>query len=172
MLNIKRADTYLRTSLFATLPREKTTGLFVRYTHHPPDPRIDATIIDVEHAKTGRFGIGWHFLVLVDGTVELCRHPLTCGAVGRDNFTRSHIQIGVVGGRDRETGKFSETLTDTQREALEALYQKLADTLGVPLEIDESLEKFTTVQHDQDEAAEAELEERLDRNEAMTTGVY
>ncbi|WP_172978462.1 N-acetylmuramoyl-L-alanine amidase [Ruegeria sp. THAF33] len=158
--------------MFATLPREKTTGLFVRYTHHPADPRIDATIIDIEHAKTGRFGIGWHYLVLVDGTVEICRHPLSVGAVGRENFTRSHIQIGVVGGRDRETGKFSETLTDAQREALEELYQRLADTLGVPLGIDESLEKYAHKQHQQDEAAEAELEERLDRNEAMTTGVY
>ncbi|UWR03261.1 N-acetylmuramoyl-L-alanine amidase [Ruegeria conchae] len=156
--------------MFATLPREKTTGLVVRYTHHPPDPRIDAAIIDIEHAKTGRLGIGWHYLVQVDGTVELCRHPLTHGAVGRDNFTRSHIQIGVVGGRDRETGKFSETLTTAQRDALEALYQKLADTLGVPLEIDESLEKFTLLQHDQSEAADVELEDRLDRNEVMTTG--
>ncbi len=170
MLRIKRADTYLRTTMFATLHREKTTGLFVRNTHHPPDPRIDATIIDVEHAKIGRFGIGWHYLVLVDGTIELCRHPLTRGSVGRENFTRSHIQIGVVGGRDRETGKFSETLTTAQRDALEALYQKLADTLGVPLEIDESLEKYTHKQHEQDEAAEAELEDRLDRTEALTVG--
>ncbi|WP_171125589.1 N-acetylmuramoyl-L-alanine amidase [Ruegeria sp. HKCCA4707] len=156
--------------MFPTVHREKTTGLFVRYTHHPPDPRIDATIIDAEHAKTGRFGIGWHYLVQVDGTIELCRHPLTRGAVARENFTISHIQIGVVGGRDRETGKFSETLTTAQRNALEALYQKLADTLGVPLEIDESLEKFTLLQHDQSEAAEVELEDRLDRNEVMTTG--
>ncbi len=172
MLRIKRADTYMRTTMFATLPREKTTGLFVRYTHHPPDPRIDAAILDVEHAKTGRFGIGWHYLVLVDGTIELCRHPLTRGAVGRDNFTLSHIQIGVVGGRDRETGKFSETLTTAQRDALEALYQKLAETLGVALEIDESLEKFSFVQHEQTEAADAELEKTLDRNEAMTLGVH
>ncbi len=172
MLRIKRADTYLRTTLFATLPREKTTSLFVRYTHHPPDPRIDAAMIDVEHAKTGRLGIGWHYLVLVDGTVELCRHPLRRGAVGRENFTRSHIQIGVVGGRDREAGKFSQTLTTAQRDALEALYQKLADTLGVPLEIDEDLEKYAHQQHEQAEAAEAELEERLDRTEAMTQGAY
>lgn len=172
MLRIKRADTYLRTTMFATSFREKTTGLFVRYTHHPADPRIDAAIIDIEHAKTGRFGIGWHYLVLVDGTVELCRHPLTVGAMGRHAHKPHNIFVGVVGGRDRETGKFSETLTDAQREALEELYQRLADTLGVPLEIDESLEKFTTVQHDQDEAAEAELEERLDRNEAMTTGIH
>ncbi|WP_299898691.1 hypothetical protein [uncultured Ruegeria sp.] len=142
----------------------------VRYTHHPADPRIDAAIIDGEHAKTGRFGIGQHYLVLVDGTVEICRHPLSVGAVGRENFTRSNILVGVVGGRDRETGKFSETMKPTQRDALEALYQKLADTLGVPLEIDESLEKYTHKQHEQDEAAEAELEDRLDRTEALTVG--
>ncbi len=172
MLNIKRADTYLRTTMFATLPREKTTGLMVRYTHHPADPRIDAAIVDAEHAKTGRFGIGYHFLVLVDGTVEVCRHPLSVGAIGREDFTRSHIQVGVVGGRDRETGKFSETLTTAQRGALEALYQKLADTLGVALEIDESLEKFTLAHHERAEAAEAELEESLDRTGAMTAGVH
>ncbi len=170
MLRIKRADIYLRTTMFATLPREKTTGLFVRYTHHPPDQRIDAAIVDAEHAKTGRFGIGYHYLVLVDGTIEVCRHPLSVGAIGRENFTRSHIQVGVVGGRDRETGKFSETLTSAQRAALEELYQKVADTLGVPLEIDESLEKFSNQQHEQNEAAEAELEDRLDRAEAMTAG--
>lgn len=170
MLEIKRADTYLRTTMFATLPREKTTGLMVRYTHHPADPRIDAAIIDAEHAKSGRFGIGYHYLVLVDGTVEVCRHPLSVGAIGRENFTRSHIQVGVVGGRDRETGKFSETLTSAQRGALEELYQKLADTLGVELEVDESLEKFTLAQNEKDEAAEAELEERLDRAETMMTG--
>ncbi|WP_334223316.1 hypothetical protein [Ruegeria faecimaris] len=83
-----------------------------------------------------------------------------------------NIQINVVGGRDRETGKFSETLTPAQRDALEELYQKLANTLGVPLEIDESLEKFTFVQHEQTENAEVELEERLNRNEAMTEGAH
>jgi hypothetical protein len=158
--------------MFATLPREKTTGLFVRYTHHPPDPRIDAAIIDAEHAKTGRLGIGWHYLVLVDGVVELCRHPLTVGAMGRHVQKSHNIFVGVVGGRDRETGKFSETLTTAQRGALEALYQKLADTLGVALEIDESLEKFTLAHHERAEAAEAELEESLDRTGAMTAGVH
>lgn len=170
MPRIKRADTYLRTTMFATLPREKTTGLVVRYTHHPPDPRIDAAIIDIEHAKTGRLGIGWHYLVLVDGTVEICRHPMSVGAIGRDRCTMQNIQIGVVGGKDRETGKFSETLSAEQRDALEALYQKLADTLGVPLEIDESLEKYTHKQHEQDEVAEQALSDRLDHAEALTAG--
>lgn len=170
MSKIRRASTYLRTTMFPTVHREKTTGLFVRYTHHPADPRIDAATIDLEHAKTGRFGIGWNYLVLVDGTVEICRHPLSVGAMGRDVYKMDNIQIGVVGGRDRDTGEFSETLTPAQRDALEALYQKLADTLGVALEIDESLEKFALVQHDQTEAAEVELDARLDRAEAMTSG--
>ncbi|MCA0906063.1 hypothetical protein LCM27_06595 [Ruegeria marisrubri] len=156
--------------MFPTLHREKTTGLFVRYTGHPPDTRIDATIIDIEHAKIGRLGIGWHYLVLVDGTIQICRHPLSIGAMDRDVHKMHNIQIGCIGGRDRETGKFSETLTSAQRAALEELYQELANTLGVPLEIDESLEKFTLAQNEKDEAAEAELEERLDRAEAMMTG--
>ncbi len=170
MLKIKRADTYLRTTMFPTVHREKTTGIFVRYTHHPADPRINAALIDVEHAKTGRFGIGWHYLVLVDGTVEICRHPLSIGAMGRDIYKPHNIQIGLVGGRDRETGKFSETITTAQRDALEALFQKLADTLGVALEIDESLEKFTFARDEQTEVAEAELEGRLNSIEAMTIG--
>ncbi len=172
MLKIKRASTYLRTTMLPTLHREKTTTLFVRYTQQPLDPRIDAAHLDVEHARTGRFGVGCHYLVLVDGTVEICRHPLSIGAVGNPACRMHNIQINVVGGRDRETGKFSETLTPAQRDALEELYQKLANTLGVPLEIDESLEKFTFVQHEQTENAEVELEERLNRNEAMTEGAH
>ena len=172
MLKIRRASTYLRTTMFTTRHREKTDGLCVRYTHHPDDQRIDAAYIDIEHARTGRLGIGWHYVVLIDGTVETCRHPLTYAAIGGEKFARSHILIGVVGGRDKETGKFSHTLTPAQRDALEALYQKLADTLGFALEIDESLARSTLTRHEQVETVEAELNERLNRAEALSLSAY
>lgn len=169
MLKIKRADTYLRTAMWPTVPREKTTELLVRYTHHIPDNRIDAVFLDKQHASKGLLGIGFHYVVKLDGVVEVARHPLTVGAIGRSAAFKMHsIQIGVVGGEDRETGHFANTLTSAQREALEELYQRLADALGVPLEIDEKLTSNASVQHVQDEASEAELEEILDRTEAAS----
>lgn len=106
----------LRVDLFKTVDRALTRFIAVRDTISVPDPNHDAHHFDVVHANQGRFGIGWHFLILLDGTIQLCRDIHTCGSHTR-NLDRTSVAIGVVGGK-LEDGTRAHTRTAEQEAAL------------------------------------------------------
>jgi hypothetical protein len=124
----------LRTDMFKTMRRETTDRILVRYTRNEPDPRIDSAYLD--GVATGRryLGIPFHYLILLDGKIEIGRDPNTISTYSRRLNRSLQVVIGVVGGLDAEGAQLA-TMSADQSEALEELLQGLADAYGVPLEI-------------------------------------
>lgn len=124
----KRNNPILRTDLFKTVDRAETRFIAIRDTLTKPDLEYDIQTMDEIHCKSGRLGVGWHFLVLTSGTIQLGRDIETCGAHSRDETCVAHSKdldkisaaVGVVGGVD-EHGTRINTRTVEQREALDDL---------------------------------------------------
>lgn len=170
-MQVRRAACNLRTELFPTLPRESTESLSIAYTNTAADPRIDAAAIDAFDAQKSVFGILFHYVIKIDGTIEIGRDPRTRSTRTRNHAaTMSAIHVGVVGGLDPETGDRAQTTTPEQEGAVEWLMQKLADTLNVPLEVHDARERWTVeARRDHAESeAEAALEATLDAAETKT----
>lgn len=113
----------LRCDLFPTLPRKETRIIAIRDSIEPPD--MDIHKLDTLHCKRGRLGLGWHFLVLTDGTIQLGRHHSTCGSHTRNKDDIS-VAIGVVGGK-LEDGTRANTRTLEQLSAISDLVNVLRE---------------------------------------------
>lgn len=113
----------LRTDLFKTLPREVTSTIAVRDTLTFPDATQDVLYFDAVHCQKGKFGIGWHILVTLDGTVELGRDIETIGAHSK-RLNEESVAVALVGGKD-ENGYRAYTRTPEQEEALEDILEVL-----------------------------------------------
>ncbi len=115
----------LRTDLFKTVDRAQTRFIAVRDTITRPEniEGLDAQRMDIIHCKQGRLGVGYHFLVLPDGTTQLCRDVNTCGSHSR-GYDDVSVAIGVVGGADEE-GKRTFTRTPEQQQTVAELIKFL-----------------------------------------------
>lgn len=113
----------LRTDLFKTMPRLETKYIAIRDTLTKPDADVDILKMDVIHCRRGRLGVGYHFLVLTDGTVQIGRDIETYGSHSR-KIDDCSVAVGVVGGVDQE-GKRECTRTPAQVEALSDLLELL-----------------------------------------------
>ena len=114
----------LRTDLFKTVARGETRVIAVRDTLTLPSEDTDATVIDSRHCQQGRFGIGYHFLVIHNGNIQLCRDINTCGSHSR-NLDDISVAIGVTGGVDEE-GKRLNTRNPKQDAAIHDLVEFLS----------------------------------------------
>lgn len=86
------------------------------------DDSIDAEVIDRWHKARGWKGIGYHFVVLIDGTIETGRMLNKCGAHTK-GLNCSSIGICYIGGVESEKdskGKFppKDTRTAEQKDSL------------------------------------------------------
>jgi hypothetical protein len=106
----------LRTDLFKTMDRVHTRFIATRDTITIPDTEFDVRILDVKHNRQGRLGVGVHFLILLNGDIQLGRRVNTIGSHSRD-FDEISVAIGVVGGINEE-GDRANTRTPEQLEAL------------------------------------------------------
>ena len=88
-----------------------------------PDQCSSAKQIDLWHRRRGWNGIGYHYVVRRDGSIELGRPEAEVGAHCQGH---NHDSIGIVyeGGLD-EHGKPADTRTPAQRHTMEALIQEL-----------------------------------------------
>lgn len=174
-MQVRRASSPLRTELLPTVPRAVTRSLSVAYTGTTPDPRIDASALDEFDAAGGYFGCSFHYVVRIDGIVEIGRDPRTRTSRTRNHFAKTEaIHIGVVGGYDPKTGRRIASTTVDQENAIEELMQAIADTLRVPLEVHDARENWTRREEREAMIAEAEQaeEERMDRHEAIASAVF
>ena len=130
----------------------------IAYTHTLPDQRIDAIAVDTFAATRGYFGAQFHYVVKIDGVVEIARDPRSRVASHRLALTGDTIFIGVVGGRN-EDGERIASQSDAQRTAVAELTQALADCLQKPLDVDD-----LTVDHD---ASVHRREERLSEEQTQ-----
>lgn len=166
-MKINRATHTLKTDAFSTRDRETTRGIVVAYTDTIADPRIDAQFLDEFDSRKAYLGATYHFVVKVDGTVEIGRKPSTISSRIKKVLQPDHILIGVVGGRD-EDGNRVTTITDAQRNTVELLMQRISDALQVPLEVTDYVEnKRLRDEAAQAEVIEEELEEAMDLAEAV-----
>lgn len=96
-------------------------GIVIHCSDNLPTSKITAEDLDREHRRRGWNGIGYHFVILPDGTIETGRPLETPGAhvSGYNNHT---IGICYIGGRNPEaTGpadRYADTRTPEQKESL------------------------------------------------------
>ena len=109
----------LRTDLFKTVDRAETRFIAVRDTLTQADPNIDIVEMDVRHCRQGRLGVGYHFLLKVNGDIQLGRDINTIGSHSR-KYDCNSVAIGLVGGVD-ENGDRMFTRTADQEDALSDL---------------------------------------------------
>lgn len=103
----------------------KINWIVVHCSATKPGMQVNARVIDGWHRKRGWQGIGYHFVVLEDGTVETGR-PLErpgahCTACNADS-----VGVCYVGGLDRN-GQPADTRTLPQRKALAELIRRLLE---------------------------------------------
>jgi len=85
----------------------------------------DAARIDVEHTRRGWNGIGYHYVVLPDGTLEFGRPDWAAGAHVRSGNDRK-LGLVFIGGRRRgDNVNGWDTRTDAQRATLDRVTESI-----------------------------------------------
>ena len=84
---------------------------------------VRADDVDRWHRQRGFLGIGYHFLITLDGDIEVGRPLAQVGAHCRGHNAHS-VGVAYVGGLDAK-GCAADTRTDAQKQALTALLQRL-----------------------------------------------
>ena len=99
------------------------TEIIVHSTATPSGMRATASDIDRWHRQKGYDGIGYHFVVLHDGTIQAGRAVATIGAhcKGHNEHT---IGVAYVGGLN-SSKQSSDTRTQAQKLSLTALIKSL-----------------------------------------------
>ena len=92
-----------------------------------PEGRFNnAADIDQWHKARGWSGIGYHYVILLDGTIEEGRPEQKVGAHAYGHNSRS-IGICYIGGKNKEQTEVKDTRTEAQKCELENLIRTLAD---------------------------------------------
>lgn len=116
----------------ATLKKEDVDAIVIHTSATREGIDIKASDIDRWHKERGFGGIGYHFVIDLDGTIENGRpinkvgaHANTKGLSGK-SYNYHSIGICYVGGLDKD-GKSKDTRTDAQKKALVELVYRLID---------------------------------------------
>src|SRR3546814_17906984 len=115
----------------ATSLRKSTQFITVHCSATPEGKRFDATDLDSWHLKQGWAGIGYHFVVQLDGSIEAGRPE---GAVGSHvaGYNGSAIGAVYIGGVDRG-GQPADTRTPEQQGPTKQLLRRLQSNNPGPL---------------------------------------
>jgi N-acetylmuramoyl-L-alanine amidase len=98
--------------------------LIVHCTATPQGKYFDAADIDRWHKQRGWSGNGYHFVILLDGTIEYGRDLKKSGAHTRGRNSTS-IGITYIGGMDANMQKAKDTRTEAQKESMLLLLKTL-----------------------------------------------
>ena len=88
------------------------------------DDSINAEVINKWHRAKGWKGIGYHFCVLIDGTIETGRMINKCGAHTR-GANCSSIGVCYIGGVEQDGKTPKDTRTNAQSASLVSLLKTL-----------------------------------------------
>ena len=105
------------------VPRRTITLLIVHCTATPAGREVSLAEVDQWHRQRGWKGIGYHYLIRLDGTVEPGRPEAEIGAHCQNHNAHS-LGICYVGGLDSQN-RPADTRTPAQRLALRALLETL-----------------------------------------------
>ena len=105
-------------------PRDDTSRIVIHHTGTPTDDDLSAEQLHRSHLNLGWAGVGYHFIVRKDGTVELGRPDWAVGAHA-EGFNYCSIGIQVCGNFD-----IGEP-TEAQVNALPMLLADICDAYGL-----------------------------------------
>ena len=88
------------------------------------DDSVNASVIDRWHKARGWKGCGYHFIVLIDGTIETGRMIDKVGAHVK-GMNKSSIGICYIGGLEKDAKTPKDTRTPQQKESLLLLIKTL-----------------------------------------------
>ncbi len=88
------------------------------------DDSVNASVIDRWHKARGWKGCGYHFIVLIDGTIETGRMIDEVGAHVK-GMNKSSIGICYIGGLEKDGKTPKDTRTPHQKESLLLLIKTL-----------------------------------------------
>jgi len=101
----------------------KITEIIVHCTATPAGRRVTVADVDAWHRARGFRGIGYHYMIGLDGTVSPGRPERLAGAHCRGHNGAS-VGVCYVGGLDAD-GHAADTRTPAQKSALTALLRRL-----------------------------------------------
>lgn len=104
--------------------RDSTTRIVIHHTGNPTDDDLSAEQLHRSHKNLGWAGVGYHFIVRKDGTVELGR-PVDCVGAHAEGFNYRSIGIHVCGNFDMAEP------TEAQINALPQLIADICDAYGL-----------------------------------------
>ena len=102
--------------------------IFIHHSATTVDQTVNVEVLDQWHRARGFSGIGYHYVILRDGTVEKGRPELKVGAHVKNHNTGS-LGICLVGGLNAQK-KAENNFTDSQFNALRKLLKSLIDKYG------------------------------------------
>lgn len=105
-------------------PRDDTSRIVIHHTGNPTDDDLSAEQLHRSHQNLGWAGVGYHFIVRKDGTVELGRPDWAVGAHA-EGFNSKSIGIHVCGNFDMAEP------TEAQINALQQLIADICDAYGL-----------------------------------------
>lgn len=102
----------------------KITEIIIHCADTPEGRNDKAADIDRWHKAQGWQGIGYHYVIDLDGTIEPARDLEKAGAHCTGHNTNS-IGIVYIGGRCKDAGMPKDTRTDAQKASLVLLLKYL-----------------------------------------------
>lgn len=124
-MNFKRVSVIDYGLDFSSLtPREATTRIVIHHTGNLVDDDLSAEQIHASHQAQGWAGIGYHFVVRKDGTIELGRPDWAVGAHAY-GFNSKSVAVHVCGNFN-----LAEP-TEAQINALPMLIADICDAYGL-----------------------------------------
>ena len=102
----------------------KITKIIVHCSATPEGRAITVEDIDQWHRERGFNGIGYHFIIYLDGSIHLGRPIEKSGAHCAGQNSNS-IGVCYIGGLERDCKTPKDTRTDAQRKAMRSLISEL-----------------------------------------------
>ena len=104
--------------------RDSTTRIVIHHTGNPTDDDLSAEQLHRSHLNLGWAGVGYHFIVRKDGTIELGRPDWTVGAHA-EGFNYTSIGVHVCGNFN------AAEPTKAQLDALPMLLADICEAYGL-----------------------------------------
>lgn len=122
-VNFKAPAIETRRSFLSYKKRPETKYLVVHCSATQPKDSFDWKTIDQMHRQRGWLGIGYHFVICTDGTIQMGRPVDVIGAHVSGHNDES-IGICLIGGVDKNS-KSVDNFTNEQKESLKQLLDYL-----------------------------------------------